>query len=237
MAGRTCCIHGCGRKIYGLLLCNTHYLRLRKTGTTVLRERKREKCRMPACESPSRKHRWCSKHWQRIVKNGSPMDRAQKWTIRDFAACTVCGGDLIAGSGFRRYCSRSCAVIANRGARPAVSACGRCGDEMDMTARSGSGRLVNSNRSYCQACCRGVNLRKYVRPLFERDGSGCSLCGSDIDMTLKYPHPMSRSVDHVLPRSLGGTEDMANLALSHNLCNVTKQARVGFTMPNSATAA
>lgn len=234
MSERVCCIHGCGRKHYGKFLCNTHYLRLRLTGTTNKRVREPKLCRMPNCDKRAEKHRWCGKHWTRIQKNGSPLDKAQKWVVRDYPECVVCKGPINKGNGFRRYCSQSCAVIANRGKRPGESACGQCGTPLDMTERNEAGRLISSNRAYCEDCRGGVNLRKYVAPLFERDGADCSICGDAIDMTLVYPHPKSRSVDHVLPRSLGGTEDMSNLALACLICNITKQARVGFTMAGSS---
>lgn len=233
MAQAACAIEGCGRTLYGLFLCNMHYLRLRNTGTTEKRPRRQADCRMPGCSTPSRKHRWCSKHWQRICKNGSPLDKAQRWTLERFESCVVCGDPIKPDNGFRRYCSRSCAVISSRGKRPVSTACGHCGANLDLTSRGDTGRLVSSNRAYCEDCRGGVNLRRYVPLLLERDGAKCSLCGDSIDMALKYPHPKSRSVDHVYPRSLGGTEDMSNLALACLICNVTKRARVGFKMAGS----
>lgn len=230
MGKLTCSIDGCDRKFYGLFLCNTHYLRLRNTGTTNLRPRAPKVCRMPSCAKSAVKHRWCSTHWARVRKTGSPFAHRQKWTWEEFSECTVCGGDIPAVGEFRRYCSRSCAVLANRGHRPAASSCAQCGTEVDMTYRNERGRLVNSNLSYCRDCRKGVNLSCYVARLVERDGIACSLCGDDIDMDLKYPDPMSRSVDHVLPRSHGGTEEMGNLSLAHFRCNNMKRAQVGFKM-------
>lgn len=228
MGKRTCSIHGCEREHAALFLCQMHYERLRNTGTTNLRVRVPKVCRMPSCDKKATKRRWCGKHWNRIRKNGSPLDRHQKWVLKDYPACTVCGGEIQVGNGFRRYCGRSCAVLANRGQRPTAISCAQCGVEVDMTIRNERGYLMNSSLSRCHDCRKGVNLRGYVSRLLERDGTACSLCGEDIDMTLKYPHPKSRSVDHVLPRSLGGTEDMSNLALACLTCNVSKQARMDW---------
>lgn len=73
-----------------------------------------------------------------------------------------------------------------------------------------------------------VALGEHVRieDLMMRDGPTCGLCGDDIDLTLDYPDLMSKSVDHVLPLSLGGTHSMENVQLAHLRCNMSKGARV-----------
>lgn len=57
-----------------------------------------------------------------------------------------------------------------------------------------------------------------------RTQSVCHLCGETIDQTLRFPHPKSFSVDHILPRSLNPelAMDRANLAASHLGCNSSK---------------
>jgi 5-methylcytosine-specific restriction endonuclease McrA len=48
----------------------------------------------------------------------------------------------------------------------------------------------------------------------------CWRCGKPIDDTLRSPHPMSRTVDHVTPAALGGPElDTNNMRAAHRLCN------------------
>lgn len=58
----------------------------------------------------------------------------------------------------------------------------------------------------------GPTRRLRRQRLIERDGMLCALCGL----------PMGRrtvTIDHILPKSLGGTNDMANLRLAHKKCN------------------
>lgn len=64
-----------------------------------------------------------------------------------------------------------------------------------------------------------ANLRMQRRP--------CHLCQQAIDYRLRYPHPDSFSVDHVVPLSEAPhlAEDPANLAASHLRCNVSRGAR------------
>lgn len=62
--------------------------------------------------------------------------------------------------------------------------------------------------------------------IVERDGQSCRLCGCDVDLTLRYPHPMSKSLDHVVPLSRGGAHTIENVQLAHLRCNMSKGARL-----------
>lgn len=62
--------------------------------------------------------------------------------------------------------------------------------------------------------------------IVERDGTTCRLCLMAVDMTLAHPDPLSASVDHVLPLSLGGADAFDNVQLAHLVCNVRKGNRV-----------
>lgn len=50
----------------------------------------------------------------------------------------------------------------------------------------------------------------------------CGICGQPIDKSLKYPHPMSPTVDHIIPCAKGGSDDLDNLQLAHRKCNRMK---------------
>ena len=55
----------------------------------------------------------------------------------------------------------------------------------------------------------------------------CGICGKPVDKTLKYPHPMSPTVDHIIPVSKGGhPSDLANLQLAHRCCNRQKSDKL-----------
>lgn len=62
--------------------------------------------------------------------------------------------------------------------------------------------------------------------VYERDGWLCGICGTQVDRTAVYPDPMSPSLDHVLPLSLGGHHTLENVALAHLSCNVRKGNRI-----------
>lgn len=51
----------------------------------------------------------------------------------------------------------------------------------------------------------------------------CAICGQPVDMSLRYPHPMARSVDHIVPINRGGhPSELSNLQLAHWACNRAK---------------
>ena len=55
----------------------------------------------------------------------------------------------------------------------------------------------------------------------------CAICGKPVDFTLKYPHPLSPTVDHIIPVSKGGhPTDMSNLQLAHRCCNRAKSDKL-----------
>lgn len=68
-------------------------------------------------------------------------------------------------------------------------------------------------------------LHKLFAYLADRDGEQCSLCDEPIDLQSKDTR-WGPSVDHVLPRSRGGSHELTNLALAHRSCNSRKGNRV-----------
>ena len=62
--------------------------------------------------------------------------------------------------------------------------------------------------------------------LWERDEGICWLCKDSVDATLTWPHPLSVSVDHVIPLSKGGVHAAQNLAIAHLVCNLRKGTKL-----------
>lgn len=58
--------------------------------------------------------------------------------------------------------------------------------------------------------------------IFTRDRWKCHLCDLPVSRTLAHPHPMSPSIDHLVPLVEGGTDEPANLATAHLACNEHK---------------
>ena len=55
----------------------------------------------------------------------------------------------------------------------------------------------------------------------------CGICGKPVDMTIRYPHPLSKCIDHIIPVSKGGhPSDINNLQLAHRTCNRQKSDKI-----------
>ncbi len=55
----------------------------------------------------------------------------------------------------------------------------------------------------------------------------CGICGKTIDFKLKYPHPLSPCIDHIIPLARGGhPSDISNLQLAHWTCNRQKSDKL-----------
>ena len=55
----------------------------------------------------------------------------------------------------------------------------------------------------------------------------CGICGQPVDMRLKWPDPMSKTIDHIIPVAKGGhPSDISNLQLAHFKCNRLKSDKL-----------
>lgn len=66
------------------------------------------------------------------------------------------------------------------------------------------------------------------RDVYDRDNWICGICGDPVDKNIKWPDPMSPSLDHVKPLSKGGHHVWENVACSHLDCNVRKGDQFSF---------
>lgn len=62
--------------------------------------------------------------------------------------------------------------------------------------------------------------------LAERDGLNCYLCNEVIDMALPRTSKMGATIDHVVPLSRGGLDELDNLKLAHWSCNRAKSNKL-----------
>lgn len=51
----------------------------------------------------------------------------------------------------------------------------------------------------------------------------CGICGKPVDKNLRWPHPLSPCIDHIIPVIRDGhPSDIDNLQLAHVMCNRMK---------------
>lgn len=145
----------------------------------------------------------------------------------------------------RRLCGRACELAHGRRrfseqfvsqAQSTTLPCKDCGE--DYTTRTAS------NCGVCKRCQRrrlkarfGSSDRKRARyygvqyepidrlKVYERDGWRCGLCHKPVRRAVSAPHPLSPSLDHIVPISAGGDHLYANVQCAHFLCNSAKGDR------------
>ena len=72
-----------------------------------------------------------------------------------------------------------------------------------------------------RARARGRTLRRNLSVLLDRQDNLCSICN------LSLPKDISGiDVDHVVPRSMGGSDKLTNLSATHVKCNSQKRASI-----------
>lgn len=70
-------------------------------------------------------------------------------------------------------------------------------------------------------------LFQHNRKIILATQSICGICGKPVDKSLKYPDPMSPTVDHIIPLSKNGDpSSLDNLQLAHRYCNRMKSDKI-----------
>ena len=80
-----------------------------------------------------------------------------------------------------------------------------------------------------QGAHRGA-YEKNKRVIFKTQNT-CGICGKPVDFLIKYPDPLSATIDHIVPVAKNGhPSDIENLQLSHFSCNRQKSDKL-FNVP------
>lgn len=76
-----------------------------------------------------------------------------------------------------------------------------------------------------KAKSKGFQVSDSVRnAVYERDSWVCQICGEPTSRTYDHSDPKSPTLDHIIPRSKGGSDSIDNLRLAHALCNSLRGA-------------
>lgn len=197
--------------------------------------------------------KYCSKRCQRKASYERRKDKlSAQWRAETAAklastvkSCANCGDSFTPERSMaQKYCSKKCSFDFHRDSSTricSVDDCDRnvraremCSMHYRRWARSegfeelpawDDRRRANHHRR------RALKLKlpaDDIRPLdvYERDGWVCQICMQPVDESVKWPDPMSPSLDHVTPLSKGGHHVWENVALAHLECNVRKGDRV-----------
>jgi hypothetical protein len=137
------------------------------------------------------------------------------------------------------HCSRDCkdkfknAARAERlrKAKPADRGCMHCGIILPQRMRAdalfcsqtcnyGAHALQRKLRSRTGDAAKPGYLRAFI---CNRDRWRCGICRKAVSRKLRHPEPMCASLDHIVPVSQGGTNDLWNLRLTHLRCNLSRR--------------
>lgn len=90
-------------------------------------------------------------------------------------------------------------------------------------------RERNRRREHLKrASMYGAGVERFnSREIYMRDRWICGICRKKINPKLRHPHPMSASLDHVIPLSEGGPHTRANTRAAHLRCNCRRSNRGG----------
>lgn len=177
--------------------------------------------------------------------------RAREIAARPALSCISCGVSL-AGRRAMRYCSRRCCDVARGKTRAvplplafcALSDCGvefrpvrlgqRCCSEVhgkklwnrENPEPWNDRKRDNYHRRRALKKGAATGRPVVLAEIRERDKNRCHLCGDRVGAKA-WPHPLSASLDHVVPLTKGGDHDPDNVKLAHLVCNTAKGGRGG----------
>lgn len=155
--------------------------------------------------------------------------------------CVQCGETFTSARDDARFCAKRCSSAWQRAhAKPGCSVAGcsrplRAKGMCNTHYRKDRGEkppawndarrdAYHRRRAQKAGTSNGEPVR--LAEIAERDGHRCHLCRKKVP-SKAWPHPLSASLDHVIPLSKGGPHEPSNVRLAHLRCNVEKGADGG----------
>lgn len=136
-----------------------------------------------------------------------------------FPDCIMCGKAFCTRNGKAKVCGPECQAASQaEWARQKYA--------NDPEYRSRNIALAHARNARKLGLGNSVILLTY---LIERDGNQCRIPNCKFKTRTVAPlgskSPRKPSIDHIIPLSLGGPHDLANVQLAHNRCNQSKNNR------------
>lgn len=203
-------------------------------------------CCCPAPAATGKRPRiWCSEKCRKWYQSHPGTFR------RVGRSCRVCGVDISDKVQDAIYCSKRCGEVAlgrrlsepipprpcvmcgvlyapcNSQARYCSKRCQRKFHKPKGPQPYGPAERARDQRRRARVKQAKVGEFFRIEQIAERDGWRCGICQRSVDAALTWPHPRSRSLDHIIPLSLGGEHSAANARLAHLHCNVLRGNHMG----------
>jgi len=148
------------------------------------------------------------------------------------ATCNNCGGPIkakgLCSKHYQQlkstYIDRKC-VCGSALPKYAHRFCHECAKE---NKRAVARKAKNKYRTKLEWMPNSL-VQEIVKPL------QCCICQRDIDYTLKWPHLLSPSIEHLLPLSRGGGNTLKNLTYTHLWCNIKRKNNIDLVHGDKVT--
>lgn len=208
---RTCSVEGCGRKLRARGLCGSHYNQAYQPNRHTKVEVPCAVCGTVVLKFKSGRRQVCSDLCRYYLKTGKPHPGRAVAIYHSPPKVRMTEAPLN--------------VLPSSRLGFAGGECAWC-DAPFVFDRRVTGVLP----SYCSVACRkraGVARRgkkfqpkpRKRRRIYERDGYICQICHEPTEPDTDVMHPWHPSLDHIVPRSQGGSDDDDNLRTAHRWCN------------------
>jgi 5-methylcytosine-specific restriction endonuclease McrA len=163
--------------------------------------------------------------------------------------CQSCGTQFSTRMKAQRFCSYDCRQAGYRSEGFAHRAktkktefvynCDLCGEKIIRSTPLGGLKRYHQpdcSRIALQARYRVKTVKRqsktvkpsglWVEKILETYGFICYLCNDPIDMKLPRTSKRGATVDHIIPLSRGGSDELDNLRLTHWSCNMKKSDKL-----------
>lgn len=259
MAQRTCTIEGCAKPHRAKGYCGSHY------GKYLQKDRHKKRpmpcayCGIETLSSGGGGRKYgvvCSEQCRTNLRMPPTcalppehpvmwMGKSSPWPRYGWATCEHCHSEYAPKTTTSKYCSQECAYAQTGWTPQEVTAstprqCTRC----DTTYYS-----PYSGRIHCSDQCKYMDIKERGAShgsqwisrsrriaIYERDNYTCWLCNERCDLNADpIRDDKAPSLDHVIPRSRGGSHDECNLRTACRGCNSARGDSLALTLQEALT--
>lgn len=159
--------------------------------------------------------------------------------------CVGCGATISRGYGkpAGEACCRKCRaagvamVHGTEGAyRRQGCRCDQCREVHNAAMREYAAKFRQKtgrglSRVYRPAGYRSPTSRNWIpdetrAEIYARDAFVCGICDVPVDKAAHWNDDAAATLDHIIPKSLGGSDEPTNLRCAHRICNSRRGNRV-----------
>jgi len=165
--------------------------------------------------------RTCSRSCGKVMRYGPPKPKPAPEQASAHLLTCHCGAAFLSIYSTARWCD-ACRAAGLSAYRPVdgTRSCRACGTKF-ASAYTGGRR-----RAFCGPDCANLFKAFRISPtdrlaIYRRDAFLCHLCGRKVRRST-VQDPWYASLDHLVPRSRGGSDDPTNLATAHLWCNIIR---------------